>query len=220
MSHRTHQIHLKILRENEQVLHNCSSHPIIHLEAHLFYFLGVLIPLVVLIFVSQSDVSRETTLLAWFLYTCYGLILTTYFFIKGVNWELGGCVITNQRLLRFGYHGLWQAVEREILPNKIEDFKIEKKGLLSLLFGTACIYITTANRQTEILYHIVDPEKVRDAYATMVKLAANRAPQPGVSAKTDGTAWIDEALSSPELEKHRQGTKNAIADVFRGKKRE
>lgn len=219
MSHRTHQIHLKILRENEQVLHNCSSHPIIHLLAHLYYFIGVLLPMIALIFLTRSNVDRDTVLLAWFLYTCWGLVLTTYFFVKGVNWELGGCVITNQRVLRFGYHGLWQAVEREIAPNKIEDFKIEKQGLFSLLFGTACIYITTSNRQTDVLYHIVDPDKVRDAYATMVKLASGRAPQEKKAAESEA-AWIDEALGTPNLEKHRQDTKHAIADVFRGKQKE
>lgn len=169
MSHRSHQIHLKILRENEHVLHNCSSHPLIHLEAHLFYFIGLLLPLAGMIYLSQAGVFKGAVMTAWFLFTCYGLTLTTYFFVKGVNWELGGCVITDQRLLLFGYVGLWQAVEREIPPNKIEDFKIVKKGLMSLLFDTACIHICTLNREPDILYHVVDPEKIRDAYATLIK---------------------------------------------------
>ena len=176
MSHKTHQIHLKLLREDEHVLHNCSSHLVIHLQEHLFYVLGVLIPLVVLFFVGQSGVARETMMTAWFLYTCYGLVLTTYFFVKGVNFELGGCVVTNQRVLRFGYIGLWQTVEREIPPNKIEDFKIVKRGLLSFLFGTANIYIATSNRTVDELHHIIEPEKVRDAYAAMVKSSTGRSP--------------------------------------------
>jgi hypothetical protein len=176
MGHRDHKIHLKLLRENEQVLHNCSSHPVIHLVEHLFYFLGVLIPLVVMIFLTHYGIFKSSVMTAWFLFACYGLILTTYFFIKGVNFELGGCVITNQRVLRFGYIGLWQAVEREIPPNKIEDFKIIKKGLLSLLFDTACIYITTSNRETDTLFHVVDPEKIRDAYAIMVQSYSDHQP--------------------------------------------
>lgn len=219
MSHRTHQIHLKILRPDEQILHNCSSHPIIHLEEHLFYFLGLLIPFVAMIFLARAGVFKDFVMTAWFLYACYGLVLTTYFFIKGVNFELGGCVITNQRLLLFGYTGLWQAVEREILPNKIEDFKIEKKGLLSLLFNTACIHITTSNRQTTTLWYVIDPEKIQDAYATLAKSSSAQTPSHSGEA-----AWIDEALGHPKdksinLDAHRQGMIHNIADVFKDNKK-
>jgi hypothetical protein len=166
--HKNHQIQLKNLRENERVLHNCSSHSTYHLKIHLFYFVGLLIPMAGLIFLPLN-LSKETALAAWFLFTCYGLMLTTYYFVKGVNFELGGCVITNQRVLRFGYTGLWQAVEREILPRNIEDFKIVKRGLMSLFFNTANIYFYTANQQTDVLRFIIEPEKISEAYATMMK---------------------------------------------------
>jgi hypothetical protein len=224
MGHKHHQIHLKNLRENEQVLHNCSSHSIIHLKVHLYYFLGLLLPLVGLIFFTRSEVTREAAITAWFLFTCYGMILSTYFFVRGVNFELGGCVITNQRVLRFGYMGLWQTVEREIAPNRIEDFKIVKQGLLSLFFNTANIYITTSNRQTDVLRYIIEPEKVHDAYATMMKSAmAHSVAQTGSQPDSGGAAWIDEALGHPRpasfnLEEHRRGVINSIANVFRGKK--
>ncbi|MBU0706238.1 hypothetical protein KJ657_01500 [Patescibacteria group bacterium] len=172
--HRQHQIQLKNLRENERVLHNCSSHSTYHLKIHTFYVLGLLIPAIGLIFLSPSGATRNTIMTAWFLFSCYGLILTTYYFVKGVNFEMGGCVITNQRVLRFGYTGLWQAVEREILPKNIEDFKIIKRGLMSLFFGTANIYFYTSNHQTDVLRFIIEPEKVSEAYASMMKAASNQ----------------------------------------------
>lgn len=171
--HKHHQIQLKNLRENEQVLHNCSSHSIYHLKIHFYYFLGLLIPLMGLIFLTPAAATQNNVMTAWFLYTCYGLALTTYYFVKGVNFQLSGCVITNQRVLRFGYTGLWQAVEREILPNNIEDFKIIKRGLMSLFFNTANIYIYTANRHTTVLRFIIEPEKISEAYATMMKSVSN-----------------------------------------------
>ncbi len=171
--HKHHQIQLKNLRENEQVLHNCSSHSIYHLKMPFLYFLGLLIPLIGLVFLIPSAATQNTVRTAWFLYTCYGLTLTTYYFVKGVNFQLGGCVITNQRVLRFGYTGLWHAVEREILPNNIEDFKIMKRGLMSLFFNTANIHIYTANRQTTVLRFLIEPEKISEAYATMMKYASN-----------------------------------------------
>lgn len=167
--HINHQIQLKNLRENERVLHNCSSHSTYHLKIHTLYLLGLLIPLVGVIFLNLSSATSNTITTAWFLYTCYGLILTTYYFVKGVNFEMGGCVITNQRVLRFGYRGLWEAVEREILPKNIEDFKIVKRGLMSLFFGTANIHIYTSNQQTDTLRFIINPEKVSEAYAAMMK---------------------------------------------------
>jgi len=167
--HKHHQIQLKNLRENEQVLHNCSSHSTYHLKIHFYYFLGLLIPLLGLIFLIPAAATQKTITTAWFLYACFGLTLTTYYFVKGVNFELGGCVITNQRVLRFGYTGLWQAVEREIIPKNIEDFKIEKRGMMSLFFDTANIYIYTANHHTTVLRFIIEPEKISEAYATMMK---------------------------------------------------
>jgi len=180
--HKHHQIKLKNLRENERVLHNCSSHSTYHLKIHLLYFLGLLIPLMGLIFLTPSSATQSTVMTAWFLYSCFGLMLTTYYFIRGVNFELGGCVITNQRVLRFGYTGLWQAVEREILPNNIEDFKIEKRGLMSLFFDTANIHIYTSNRQTTVLRFIIEPEKISEAYATMMKSTSDHT-------QSQPTAW-------------------------------
>lgn len=165
--HKHHQIQLKNLRENERVLHNCSSHSSYHIKIHLFYVLGLLIPMMVLMLSPLASVT------AWFLYSCWGLMLTTYYFVKGVNFELGGCVITNQRVLRFGYTGLFQAVEREILPRNIEDFKIIKRGLSSAFFNTANIYFYTANGQTDVLRFIIEPEKISEAYATMMKSISN-----------------------------------------------
>lgn len=225
-AHKQHQIRLKNLREGEQVLHNCSSHPIIHLKQPLAYGLAVVIPLVVLMLMGNAGALEGIGAFAWFLYSCYGLILTTIFFVKGVNFELGGCVITNQRLLRFGYKGMWQAVEREILPNKIEDFKIEKKGLMSLFFNTAYIYIHTSNNQIDRLRWVIEPEKIQNAYATMVK--GYREIHSGTTSSKEGTAgWIDEALGGGEagsaalnLETHRRDMIGEIGDVFKGKKRE
>jgi len=173
VGHKHHQIQLKNLRENEQILHNCSSHSTYQLlKIYFFYFLGLLLPLLGLIFLMPSAATQKTITTAWFLYTCYGLVLTTYYFVKGVNFEMGGYVITNQRVLGFGYIGLWQAVEREILPKNIEDFKIIKRGLMSLFFDTANIHIYTANRQTAVLRFIINPEKVSEAYAMMMRSAS------------------------------------------------
>lgn len=216
-----HQIRLKNLRENEEVLHNCSSHVLIHLKPHLLYLIGILLPLVGLILLDQAGFFKEESLIFWFLYTCYGLILTTCFFVRGVNFELGGCVITNQRLLLFGYQGLMQIVEREILPNKIEDFKIEKKGLFSVIFNTAYIYIHTSNQQIKVLRHVIQPEKVQDAYAKMVRSHSGAHHSPSTDPIQE-SAWIDDALKDSakdplNMEHHRQGMIGNIGKVFKRK---
>ncbi|MFH0837664.1 MAG: hypothetical protein V1880_00140 [Patescibacteria group bacterium] len=207
-SHRQHQIQLKNLRENERVLHNCSSHSTYHLKIHTFYVLGLLIPAIGLIFLSPSGATRNTIMTAWFLFSCYGLILTAYFFIKGVNFEMGGCVITNQRVLRFGYTGLWQAVEREIMPKNIEDFKIIKRGLMSLFFGTANIYFYTSNHQTDILRFIIEPEKVSEAYAIMMKAASNQS-------YSQQSAWSGPSQATVINDVRRGNPANATTEVFR-----
>ena len=149
--------------------------------------------------------------------------------MKGVNFELGGCVITNQRLLLFGYKGLWQAVEREILPNKIEDFKIEKKGFMSLLFNTAYIFIHTSNNQINRLRWVIEPEKIQNAYAMMVKSYTMNRSGGATAAKeghdAQGAGWIDDALGNSggaelNLEAHRQGMIGEIGDIFKGKSHE
>jgi hypothetical protein len=141
-----------------------------HFKNFVFYLIWISMPAMILIILSLTDNLGESSTIIWFFYACYGLFMTTYFFVKGVNWELGGCVITNQRLLRFGYKGLIQATEREILPRSIEDLKVVKKGLLSFIFNTAYIYIYTTNREVDVLRDVIEPQKIRQAYAEMVRL--------------------------------------------------
>lgn len=220
MGHQHHQIRLKHLRSDEEILHNCSSHPLIHLKQPFWYLMGLLIPLIGLILLDRNDFFEASRTLVWFLYTCYGLVWTTAFFVKGVNFQLGGCVITNQRVLRFGYKGLAQAVEREILPNKIEDFKIEKKGLFSLIFGTANIYIHTSNDQIDVLRHVIQPVKIQDAYAKMVRAHGTARSSHSSTPTEKDSQWIDDALEdsdkgSFDLENHRKGMIGNIGNVFK-----
>lgn len=218
-----HQIQLKNLRDHEVILHNCSSHPIIHLKPHLYYLASVLIPLGILLFMDQQEMLRQARSTIWFLYTCYGLWMTAAFFVKGVNFELGGCVITNQRLLRFGYKGLLHTVEREILPKNISDFKIEKKGILSFLFNTATIYIYTANNQIDVLRHLIDPTKIQDAYAEMVHFQGEKPREEKMGdSPLPSTDWIEEALASSgagelNMDQHRKGMIGDIGNVFKKK---
>lgn len=224
---RQHQIKLKNLRPHEQVLHNCTSHPVIHLRVHFYYLMWLLLPFVGLLLLDGNGVLKEARMIVWFLYSCYALIMTTYYFVRGVNFELGGCVITNQRLLRFGYKGLMQSVEREILPHNIEDFKVEKRGVLSVLFNTGFIYITTSNHQTDVLRYVIQPEKVQEAYATMAKadhhVSVESEPSSDKEPPTEpGSSWIDDAIGQPEKddfnpEGYRKGMIDHIGNVFKKK---
>jgi hypothetical protein len=222
---KNHQIQLKNLHENEVILHNCSSHPIVHLKPHVVYLASVMIPLAILMFMDQKGMLQGASSTVWFLYACYGLWMTVGFFVKGVNFELGGCVVTNQRLLRFGYSGLIHTVEREILPKNISDFKVEKKGILSFLFNTATISIYTANNQIDVLRHLIEPEKIQDAYARMMQIQPQKLQEETHSLGTTSNAradWIDVALAESEgaelnMDQHRKGMIGDIGNVFKKK---
>ncbi|MDP3975685.1 MAG: hypothetical protein Q8P95_02095 [bacterium] len=227
MGLRSHKIILKSLREGEEVLHNCSGHPLMHLRLPLLFAMSVFLPFLALFFLSTGggidDVGARNVL--WFLYSCYGLIMTTYFFVRCVNAQLSGCVITNQRLLRFGYKGLSQIIEREILPNKVEDFKVEKKGLLSLLSDTAYVYIFTANGEREVLRNVIQAREIQEAFSKMVKLhhQSNQGSSAGQKQKTGGeAAWIDDALGQSkgkvfDVEEQREEMIKDIGEVFKRK---
>ena len=222
---KNHPIQLKNLRENEVILHNCTSHPLIHLKSHLFYIATVLLPFVGIMIMDQRDLLEPSRQIVWFLYACYGLLMTVIFFVKGINFELGGCVITNQRLLRFGYRGLIHAVEREILPKNISDFKVEKQGILSFLFNTATISIYTANNQIDVLRHVMEPVKIQDAYAKMARFDSEDEdddnPQMMIQPTPTGADWIEQALTESKeelnMEHHRKGMIGTIGNVFKRK---
>jgi len=231
MSLREHKIELSLLREGEKVLHNCTSHWFIHMKLPLLFLISILLPFIALFFMMSADViSDSSTLnLSWFLYSSYGLLMASYFFVRAVNSQLSGCVITNQRMLRFGYKGLYQMVERDILPNKIEDVKIVKKGMSSVLFDMADVRIHTANNEIETLRNVIDSRKIQEAFANMIRnYRPPAADKQEVSEKKPITeGWIDDALGETkgelfdfDSEEHRKEFIGKIGDVFRKKDEE
>jgi len=226
MSLRSHQIELSILREGERVLHNCTSHWLIHLRLPLLFLITILLPFMAIFFMIGAGLISDPAVqnLIWFLFCLYGLLTTSYFFLRTVNFELGGCVITNQRVLRFGYTGLSTMVEREILPNKIEDVKVEKRGLLSMVSDTAYVSIHTSNNSVEVLRNVIQARKIQEVFSDLLRNFGKKPEdKPAAPTSSSAEAWIDDALGQTEgeefdVEEHRGKTIGKIGEVFRGPK--
>lgn len=224
MSFRNHKIHLSLLRQDEQVLYNCTSHWLVHLRLPFLYLLSLALPLLALLLMQQSGTATSSLMtVLWFLFACYGLVMTTSFFLRSVNFELGGCVITNQRVLRFGFRGLSQMIEREILPNKIEDVKIIQKGFLGLISDVAEVRIHTSTNEVELLKNVIEPQKIRKAFAELVVLskASSSASSP-MNDQDEEESWIDDALGQShghafDVDSHRDDMVDQIGDVFRSR---
>lgn len=227
MALRSHHVQLSQLREGEEILHNCTSHWFKHLKLPFLYLFSILLPFLAFFFlISSSVVSEESsTNVLWFLFSSYALAMTAYFFVRSVNFELGGCVITNQRVLRFGHKGLSQVVERDILPNKIEDVKVVKKGILSLFFDVADIHIYTSNNEIEKLINVIDSRKIQSIFSELLskygrgKVVSSQEAQPAQAEKHQ-SVWIDDALGESkgevfDADAHREETIGQIGEVFR-----
>ena len=224
MSFRDHLITLSLLRDGEKVLHNCSSHWLIHMKNPLLYLISLLIPFLgVFAIVSGNILADEHTIsLFWFVYALFGLVMTTYFFVRSINFELGACVITDQRVLRFGYRGLSEMIEREILPQKIEDVKIVRKGMMSLLFDSADVLIHTSNNEVETLKNIIDSRKIQSVFSQILSQNIKKSDDPITPSNVDHSEWIDDALGTSkgesfDVDEHRDDTIGQIGDVFRNK---
>jgi len=212
-----------MLREGERVLHNCSSHWLIHLKIPFIYIFSIVVPfLVILLFLYTGVITEDLTRqYIWFFYSSYSLVMTISFFLQNVNFELGGCIITNQRVLRFGYKGLSQFIERELLPNKIEDVKVVKRGFLPLFFDAADVRIHTSSNEVEILKNVIDSKKVQKVFSEL--LSSYGKGQKKADFESDGKKqddWIDDALGESkgevfDMEDHRDDMIDEIGDVFR-----
>lgn len=228
MSLRSHKVQLSLLREGEEILHNCTSHWFRHLKLPVMYLIGVLLPFIAFYLLIAGSFIREeyTADVLWFLYSSYALAATVYFFLRSVNFELGGCVITNQRILRFGHKGLAQMVERDIMPNKIEDVKVVRQGMLSMFFDMADIKIHTANNEIEVLHNVIDSRKIQNIFTEMLSKygkTVQKESKGGDSGPDSG--WIDDALGQSQgeafdVDEHREEIIEDIGDVFREGKRE
>ncbi|MDZ4217001.1 MAG: hypothetical protein U1C97_01625, partial [Candidatus Gracilibacteria bacterium] len=148
------------------------------------YIISLLLPFIALFFLVSSGVLDNVQVVdqLWLAYGLYGLILTVYFFVKCVNFELGGVVITTQRVLCFGYIGLFQVVERDILPNKLEDVQILKRGFLSMFFDAADVHIHTSTGETEELDSVIDSKRIQSLLAELFRNATR---PPEKSEKSD-----------------------------------
>jgi hypothetical protein len=223
MALKNHQINLSLLREGEEVLHNCTSHWLVHMKLPLLYLITLLIPFFALYALIAVQTIDDPLIIDsfWLVYTWFGLMMTTYFLIKTVNFELGGCVITNQRVLRFGYRGLSQMVEREILPKKIEDVKVVKKGILSFLFDAADVLIHTSNNEIEKLRNVMQSRKIQKIFSEMFSQQGTKATVSETNESTVSSAeWIDDALGQSKLDDfnekaHRDDVIDKIGGVFR-----
>lgn len=218
---KTHQIRLSLLREDEKILHNCSSHWSIHLRLPLLYLLFLGIPFVAFYFLQSSGLvtAIESIKTLWFLFSIYGLILTVGFFLRNLNFELGGCVITDQRVLRFGFKGISQMVEREILPQKIEDVKIVKKGIRCLFFDAADVLLHTSTGEVEVLKQVMESGKIKKIFSDMFAGTSKKVESVN---KDQNSAWIDDALGKSEVSSfdeslHREETVGQIGEVLRNK---
>ena len=132
-------------------------------------------------------------------------------------------MITNQRVLRFGYKGFSQAVERELLLNKIEDVKVVKSGFWSLFFDVADVKIHTSNNQIETLRNILDSRKIQHVLSDLLAQIAPKIHSDDKKPTPQDSEWIDDALGQSQgkvfdPDEHRDETIGKIGDVFRGDK--
>ncbi len=224
MAFKDHEIKLSLLREGEEVLHNCTSHWLIHLKYPVLYLITLFIPFIAIFALISSQTIDDQIVIDsfWIVYCWYALIMSCYFFIRTINFEMGGCVITNQRVLRFGYKGLSQMVEREILPKKIEDVKIVKKGVMSFLFDAADVLIHTSTNEIEKLEKVMQSRKIQKIFSDMFAQQGTDASVSESSEKDESSEWIEDALGQSKIrafdeKAHRSDVVDKIGNIFRSK---
>jgi len=119
----------------------------------LFYFLGFLL----------NIETKEIFYLCLFFYSLFVGILWAVGFVSWTNYYLDMWVLTDKRLISVDQHGLFSREISSLRLDKIQDVKVEIKGIINTLLHIGSIHVQTAGVEKEFVIHNSrSPNKIRE----------------------------------------------------------
>jgi len=155
--------------ENEEIILEKRRHWFVILTEGISLFLAmILLPVAIAVMNSFVEVAgyfiTNHLLFIVFMVAVWWQFLWMMFFVAWTNYYLDVLIITNKRVIDIEQLGLFARDMVEVRLERIQDIKIEVKGIVASLLKFGDIYIQTAGESREVIIrHIADPQEIREA---------------------------------------------------------
>lgn len=151
-------------RPDEQVILVNHRHWIAYLPDVLFGIVGAVAPFIILAVLPMADVdvaSSPTRNILIVTYSLWFLALTTWLFVRWLDYYLDLCVITDSRVVDIDQFGLFRRNVAELEFEEVQDVTVTKSGILAAIFNFGHIEIQTAGEKRNFYYNTVpNPEYI------------------------------------------------------------
>ncbi len=208
-------------RSDEQVILVSHRHWIAYAPDMLFGIVGAIAPFIVLAVLPMADVdvaSSPTRNILVVAYSLWFFALTTWLFIRWLDYYLDLCVITDSRVVDIDQFGLFRRNVAELEFDEVQDVTVTKSGILAAVFNFGHIEIQTAGEKRNFFYNTVpNPEYIvsvlsqsRDSFTSGKRMTvdepmtAQETPSDRNAGKEDSTAEAPPQNERPESNSYQE----------------
>ncbi|MDA0208251.1 MAG: PH domain-containing protein [bacterium] len=133
----------------------------------LYFAALMLIPVIILVFLSVADLSIFNTVLIGplvsVLMACYVMMIMIVTMTQFTDYYLDTWIVTTERIINIEQIGLFTRVVSELNLPEIQDITAETTGVLATLLSYGNVYIQTAATRERFNFKQIDnPEHVKE----------------------------------------------------------
>ena len=166
--------------ENEKVILEKRRHWFVIVVESASLFLGMLLPPVAIAVMSSSVEAINSFIADYLAFVIFGIaawwqLLWMMFFITWTNYYLDVLIVTNKRVIDVEQLGLFSRDMVEVRLEKIQDVKIEVKGIIASLLRFGNVHVQTAGESREVVVRrIAEPHQVKEVITKQHDETLNR----------------------------------------------
>lgn len=159
--------------KDEEIIMITRKHWIAYFTHILLAFFIPLLPIVLLVISSNSEIYGKSTVYLG-LFVASVVISVNIIVTAIVQWYYNISIITDKRILCLKVNSIFQHSYTEILWRKIQDVSHDSMGVLSSIFDIGNVYLDTAGEGIDLtLKFVPKPRDVQEVINNLVDLAHN-----------------------------------------------
>jgi hypothetical protein len=159
--------------KDEEIIMITRKHWVAYFTHILLAFFIPLLPIVLLVISSNSDIYGKSTVYLG-LFVASVVISINIVVTAIVQWYYNISIITDKRILCLKVNSIFQHSYTEILWRKIQDVSHDSIGVLSSIFDIGNVYLDTAGEGIDLtLKFVPKPRDVQEVINNLVDLAHN-----------------------------------------------
>ncbi len=150
-------------QEGEHVVLLLRRHPFVILIKMLFSVILGVVPVVVIIFFSETLASYNLLSIVYYLASLWYLVLWSMTFYILTMYTLDVWIVTNKRIISSTQCGFFNRTVSELHLERIQDISVETNGLIETVLKFGDLQIQTAAAEERFRFHqIPNPIFVKD----------------------------------------------------------